>query len=130
MAAHFHKFLENEWPFQEAVNTAAFTTSRVFNENDPVLLVIHDQDGDWQLLCGATTNKKDRLIVCLGCAFEKDRSIGEVADLPLGWKAWRTSRDSPWERAEAKDISRSGKLAQGLRSTWDRLRGRGQSGDE
>jgi hypothetical protein len=121
MAAHFHRFVENEWPFKDAVNTAAFTTTRVVNENYPVLLVTHEADGDWQILCGTTKSKKDRLIICLGCAFENDRSIGEVADLPLGWKAWRTSRDSSWQRAEDTDISSSTKLTQGLRSIRDRF---------
>jgi hypothetical protein len=121
MAAHFHKFLENEWPFQDAVNTAAFTTTHVVNDDYPVLLIRHEEDGDWQLLCGTTERKKDCLIICLGCAFEKDRTIGEVADLPLGWKAWRTSIGSPWERAESTDISSSSTLTGGLRSIWDRL---------
>ena len=129
MAAHFHKFLENEWPFQDAVNTAAFTTTRVVKENHPVLLVIHTDDGDWQLLCGTTHSKKDSLIICLGCAFENDRSIGEVADLPLGWKAWRETRNSPWQRAQATDISSSQKLTQSLRSLWDRIPGLRRPGD-
>jgi hypothetical protein len=123
VGSHYHKFLENEWPFPDAVNTAAFTTSRVVNENYPILEVVHDQDGDWLLLCGTTHSKKDRLIICLGCAFENDRSIGEVADLPVGWKAWRTSRDAPWQRTAAETISRSSKLTQGLRSIGERFLG-------
>jgi hypothetical protein len=121
MAAHFHKFQEDEWPFQESVSTAAFTTSRVVNDNYPILLVIHEESGDWQLLCGTTSSKKDRLIICLGCAFEKDRSIGEVADLPLGWKAWRENTHSAWQRAENTAVSKSQQLAQSLRETWARL---------
>lgn len=121
MASHYHEFLENEWPFQEAVNTAAFTTSRVVNDNYPVLLVVHEENGDWQLLCGTTNHKKDCLIICLGCAFVKDRSIGEVADLPLGWKAWRASVDSPWERGEDIEIPSGSKITQGLRSIWSRF---------
>ena len=121
MAAHFHRFLENEWPFSDAVNTAAFTTKRVVHENHPVLEIKHDLDGDWQILCGTTHSKKNLLIICLGCAFENDRTIGEVADLPLGWKAWRESVDSPWQRAEASEVPMSQKLTQSLRSTWGRL---------
>ena len=64
----------------------------------PILLVSHDEDGDWQFLCGTTNDPKDAAIVCLGCAYQKDRSIGLLADLPLGWKAWRDSIDEPWER--------------------------------
>lgn len=97
---HPHKFRQDEWPFQDADNTAAFTTTRVVHDKYPVLLVTHDEDGAWQILCGTTNSPKDALIVCLGCSFDRDRSIGELADLPLGWKARRESKDSPWKREQ------------------------------
>jgi hypothetical protein len=121
MAKHFHHFSDGEWPFQDAVNTAAYATSRVVKENFPVLLVTHKEDGEWLLLCGTTHNKKDRLIICLGCAFENDRSIGEVADLPLGWKAWRENSHSSWQRAEVIETGISQKLTQSFRSIRDRF---------
>jgi hypothetical protein len=121
MAAHFHKFHDDEWPFQDAVNTAAFTTHRVVNENCPILAVLHEHNGDWQFFSETTTSKKGLLIICLGCVFEKDRTIGEVADLPFGWKAWRETPSSAWERAEVTAISKSQQLAQSLRETWSRL---------
>ena len=101
VSSHAHKFSKEEWPFRDAENTASFTTTCVVRENFPVLLVSHDEEGDWQFLCGTTNSSKDCLIVCLGCAFERDRSIGELADLPLGWQARRKSKDLPWERAPA-----------------------------
>ena len=98
---HPHKFRQDEWPFQDAENTAALTTTRVVRDNYPVLLVTHDDDGAWQILCGTTNDPKDALIVCLGCAFDRDRCIGELADLPLGWEARRESKGSPWRRKRA-----------------------------
>jgi len=97
-ARHSHKFRPDEWPFQDADNTAAFTTTRVLRENYPVLIVSHDSEGDWQFLCGTTYETADLLVVCLGCAFDRDRSVGELADLPVGWQAVRESKESPWER--------------------------------
>jgi hypothetical protein len=98
MAAHHHNFSAGEWPFTEPHNVAVFSTTRVIRENYPILLVSHDDDGEWQFLCGTTNDSKDCLIVCLGCAFERDRSIGELADLPEGWQAWRDNPQSPWQR--------------------------------
>lgn len=94
---HVHKFAPREWPFASPSNTTAFTNDRVAHEGHPVLLISHDEEGDWQLLCGSEDPGKC-LIVCLGCAFERDRTVGLVADLPVGWKAWRDSVNDPWHR--------------------------------
>jgi len=42
----------------------------------------------------------DALIDCLGCAYQRDKSIGQLADLPPGWRAYRESADHPWVREE------------------------------
>ena len=100
MSSHSHDFSDSEWPFAVAVNTTAFTTKRVVYDNYPVLLVTHDDDGSWQILCATTNAMEDCVIACLGCTFQHNRSIGELADLPLGWQAWRESEDAPWQRAQ------------------------------
>lgn len=100
--AHPHAFAPSDWPFAEAVNTAAFTTKPVMHGGDPVLLVSHDEDGDWQFVCGTTNDSADGLIVCLGCAYQRDTSIGEVADLPVGWQAWRSYVGGRWERSRSR----------------------------
>jgi hypothetical protein len=97
VAPHDHKFSDAEWPFSDPVNTVAYSTTRVFREGYPVLRVSHDHDGDWQVLCGTTTDVEDLMLVCLGCAFQHDRSIAELAHLPRGWAAWRKEVDAPWE---------------------------------
>jgi len=38
------------------------------------------------------------MVVSLRSVFERDSSIGELADLPLGWRAWRMGPDQPWQR--------------------------------
>lgn len=96
---HAHAFPVDEWPFADPTNVAAFTTRLVLDRGLPILLVTHDlDDGAWQVLCGTTNDSADLCIVCLGCLYQRDRSIGLLADLPLGWRAWRDSVDSPWER--------------------------------
>ncbi len=103
MSDHEHNFAPGEWPFASPVNAVCFTTKRVMREGYPVLLVTHDADGDWQVLCGTTNDSDQAMLVCLGCAFERDRSIREVADLPLGWRAWRDAPGAPWEREPKED---------------------------
>lgn len=97
ISGHTHQFASNDWPFADASNTVAFTSARVLTDDRPMLLVSHDQDGDWQFLCGSE-DSGECVIVCLGCAFERDRTVGLVADLPIGWQAWRDSVSDRWHR--------------------------------
>jgi len=86
------------WPFDEPHNVATITTAKVL-AGHPILLVTHDEDdGSWQVLCGTTNNSADGRIVCLSEMYDRDPSIGELADLPLGWRAWRGSPSQPWQR--------------------------------
>jgi hypothetical protein len=88
-----------DWPFCDGKNRAVFTTKYVLDRTHPVLYVSHDAGGDWQFLCGTTNRSADGRIVCLGSIVELDPSIGDLAALPGGWSAMRTSADSPWRRS-------------------------------
>jgi len=94
-----HTFAASEWPFSDPPNVAAITTRPVLEEGHPILLVTRDEDGEWQVLCGTTNHTEDGRIACLGELYDHDRSIGELADLPRGWRAWRESVTRPWQRA-------------------------------
>jgi len=100
MTSHPHTFAPSEWPFSDPTDVAAITTRPVLEEGHPILLVTHEDDGDWQVLCGTTNDSADGRVVCLGCLFIRDRSIGELADLPRGWRAWRDSVTSAWQREQ------------------------------
>jgi hypothetical protein len=95
---HSHSFAESEWPFSDSMNAVAISTTRVFREEYPILRVSHDEDGDWQVLCGTTTESEHAIVVCLGCAYARDKSIGELADMPRGWTAWCDYVGAAWER--------------------------------
>ena len=98
MKEHSHRF--DRWPFTDPENVAALTTVRVLEGTHPVLLVTHDgDDGMWQLLCATTNETEDARIVCLGCMLQRDSSLAEIADLPLGWLARREALGAPWLRA-------------------------------
>ncbi len=100
---HSHSLEPGEWPFTEPENAAVFTTSRAVRGGEPILLVSHDHEGDWQFLCGDVTKVEECMLVCLACAYIRDRSVGVLADLPTGWQARRESVDSPWERYSVED---------------------------
>ena len=87
------------WPFNEAKNLGVFTTRQVVEEGEPIRLVAHNQDGDWQFLCGTTSDASDALLVTLQSVVARDISVTELADLPPGWQAIRDGQDEPWQRA-------------------------------
>ncbi len=97
MTTCLHDF-GRDWPFAEPVNRLVFTTTRVLHQHFPILLVTHDEDGSWQVLCGTTNDPQDGVVVCLGCVLQRDRSIATLADLPPGWVAWREAATEPWQR--------------------------------
>jgi hypothetical protein len=99
---HNHDFPNSEWPFPVPENVVAISTVQVFRQGFPILRVSHDYDGDWQVLCGTTTDVKDAMVVCLGCAYQRDKTIAQLSDLPRGWTAWRDYVGAPWQR-EQKD---------------------------
>jgi hypothetical protein len=85
--------------FAEAPETMVFTTSRVTEQGYPVLVVAHDaDDGAWQFLCGTTNDPRDGVSTSLGRIIERHPEMDALADLPLGWIAWRESDESEWIR--------------------------------
>jgi len=90
---------QTEWPFQDAPNTAVFTTVGVMKQRQPICLVCHDEDGSWQFLGGGPVTMADALVVLLKNAVATDESLLELADLPLGWQATRENAQSPWRRS-------------------------------
>jgi hypothetical protein len=88
------------WPFESATNTASITTRQVLEAGAPILRVSHDaDDGGWQFLCGTTDDPADARVVGLGSMYARDASLGEIADLPEGWLAWRAGAGLPWHRS-------------------------------
>jgi len=96
LEGHSHAFAD--WPFSCHHSTGVFTTVKVLSGELPILLVSHDVEGDWQFLCGTTTELDDCRLICMGCAVERDSSIGELADLPEGWCAERDFPGDSWKR--------------------------------
>lgn len=98
MTEHTHTF--THWPFADKISAAAFCTGKVFHERFPVLQVTHDTNGDWQFLDATSDDLGEPVLVCLGCIFERDTSLAEIAGLPRGWSAFREHPGAQWERWE------------------------------
>jgi len=86
------------WPFADPPDTRAFTTRAVLEDGLPVLLVTHDDDGDWQFLCGTTNEPDQARLIHLRHVLEIDQGLVALADLPSGWIARRAAVSTTWMR--------------------------------
>ena len=91
--------MTNNWPFADPPDVAVITVQAVL-DGAPILYVTHDaDDGSWQFHTGGEANEEDGRVVSLELIFTSDPSVGDLADLPLGWQAWREAAGQPWARA-------------------------------
>src|SRR3954467_15844060 len=76
----------DDWPFPVPPDTLVFTTQPVL-DGAPVRDVHHDQDGDWQLLCGTTHAPEDARLVHFGHLVEMTPPGAGLAGPAGGWSA-------------------------------------------
>lgn len=110
---HSHSFAAAERTFDAPVGAVSYTTRFVADGSRPVRVVYHDHDGDWQFLCGTTTQTEDAEIACLGCMLELDPSLFLLADLPAGWRAYRALPGGAWTLEPYVDIECGGPAGAG-----------------
>ena len=90
-----------DFPFDEKPNVTVMTCRHVLDDGAPVLYASHDaEDGMWQFLCGEAHQVEDARIVGLREIYERDKSLAEIARLPLGCAAERTGIGGEWTRFE------------------------------
>lgn len=95
--------MSKKWPFVDDRHTAVLTTSRVLERRNPVIYVTHDEeDGMWQFHDGESVSVKEGRIITLEEMLRLDPSVAKLADLPLGWVAWRDSPAEEWHRTTKK----------------------------
>ena len=92
---------QRPWPFADPPNTAVITSVRILDDKDWVHYVTHDQeDGAWQFHpFSGPTSVEEAAVVGLAHMLTVEPRLAELADLPLGWHAWRESQSAPWTRA-------------------------------
>jgi hypothetical protein len=92
-----------DFPFDESPNVAVMTTRPVMSGASWIANVFHhEDDGGWQFHGVEDPDMDAAMIVALKSVLDLDPSIAEVADLPLGWQAWRRGPNEPWQRIPAR----------------------------
>ena len=85
--------------FEDPLDTAVFTTRFVVKDKKEITYVTHDEeDGNWQFLSNDVFEdyRQVIMIVGLGEIIEIDKTVLEIADLPLGYIATRQSSKDKW----------------------------------
>lgn len=96
--------MSTDWPFEDPPNVATMTVRDVIEGHSPVLFVVHSEDdGMWQFLTGGPVEMADARLVSLEYMWRRDPTLGELADLPVGWQAWRDDANQPWQREPADE---------------------------
>ena len=91
-----------EWKFQDPPNVAVIANKKIINDGDWIAYVTHDEDdGGWQFHNSEPLNEQDATVISLRSIFDLDASVGDLADLPLGWHAWRECEGAQWRRSKA-----------------------------
>jgi hypothetical protein len=104
-----------KWRFADSPNVMVITTKNIMYNKNQILSVYHDfDDGMWQFLDGTDVTEEEAAIISLEEIIEIDDSIIELSNLPLGWSAWRISKDSEWNRQ--RNIKRESKICKII--TW------------
>ena len=83
--------------FREARNLGVFTTNDWIEENNPILYVVHDSDGDWQFLTGGIIEEQAK-IVSIEEIIKRDTTLNDVFDLDYGEEAEREFVGGKWSR--------------------------------
>ncbi len=91
------------WPFADPPNVMTISLRDIMERRRPILFVQHDDDeAPWQFLDGRQNpDPEDGVVLSLDCILALDASIAELADLPVGWRAWRDSPTDSWQREPA-----------------------------
>jgi len=93
-----------DWIFNDFPNTMMLTTRDVMIEKRPILYVSHDSDdGMWQFHSGEDVNMDKAMLISLKEIVDYDFTILHIANLPLGWIAWRDNLQASWSMNEKND---------------------------
>jgi len=82
-------------------NQAVITCCHVIENDNPILYVSHDKDdGGWQFLCLVHSHvEKDARVISLKNVLDKDATISEILELPIGFEACREKPGEPWKKS-------------------------------
>jgi hypothetical protein len=98
----------SSWPFADPRNCAVFVTREVMDREEPILLVTHEDGEDsWSFIGSSDGTLENCKLIALEEAVAIDSSILQLADLPVGWRAWRDSPQESWIREPQSDTKQT-----------------------
>jgi hypothetical protein len=87
------------WKFPDDPHMRVFLSETVHKGTEPVTYVSHDsEDGAWQFLGDSMSDGGGPVISCFHHPIDRDPTLAELADLPVGWYAERDRLGEPWTR--------------------------------
>jgi hypothetical protein len=92
-------FKKKQKKFQEADNTAVFTTKYVIRDKKPITFVTHEEeDGAWQFFSSDELDNFEEVAMIVGLVeiIAIDASLLELADMPVGHYAIRETVNDNW----------------------------------
>jgi len=92
-----------DFKFRESENLGIFTTRQWLELDQPILKVIHENDGDWQFLTGDPIIEEDCKLVSLKEMVKRDKTLNEIFDLDYGEEAEREQVGGEWIRTKIKE---------------------------
>jgi hypothetical protein len=89
------------WKFEDSPHTAVFLSEAIQTGTEEITYVSHDaEDGAWQFLGKSMTGGGKPVLSCFHHPVDRDPSLTELADLPLGWYAERDGVGASWVRKQ------------------------------
>ena len=91
--------------FADALNTVVFTTKYVTEDNKEITYVTHElEDGSWQFFSDDEFEDFTKVakLVTLSNIIRIDKTVLDIADLPLGYYATRKNKKEKWETFKTK----------------------------
>lgn len=88
-----------EFKFREEKNLGIFTTRQWLKNNEPIVRVVHEEDGDWQFLTQEIDYENGKL-VALEQMILRDKTLNELFDLEYGEEAEREFIGDKWRRSK------------------------------
>jgi len=92
--------------FKEPLSTAVLTTKFVINDNKDITYVTHNEDdGSWEFLSDDIfdDHKAVVMVVELGQMLERDPSLLDLADMPVGHYAVRDNQNDAWTISKTEE---------------------------
>lgn len=88
---------KSDFKFRDSEDKAVFTCHHVTNKKRPILFVTHDNNEDWQFLCGQNDHiEESAKIISMKNAVELDNTLNELFDMPIGVGAERNGVGEKW----------------------------------